>query len=293
LETATGLHTATLAHKVVLITGASSGIGAATASRLAAAGFRVYATARHADALGALRAQGCETLGLDVTDETSMRAAVETIEAREGSVGALINNAGYCQPGALETLSIEAFRRQFDTNVFGLLRMAQLVLPGMRKAGTGRIVNLSSMGGKLVFPGLGAYHASKYAVEAVSDALRFEVKGFGIDVVIIEPGIIRSGFVDAAIAKMPHRDADGPYVEFDAAIPSAMKEIYAHGVLAKLGGTPEDVAKVIEHALTDSSPNTRYAVTASAHLLMAQHAVISDNLWDHFLAAQFPRPGTG
>jgi len=222
-----------------------------------------------------------------------MRAAVETIEAREGSVGALINNAGYCQPGALETLSIEAFRRQFDTNVFGLLRMAQLVLPGMRKAGTGRIVNLSSMGGKLVFPGLGAYHASKYAVEAVSDALRFEVKGFGIDVVIIEPGIIRSGFVDAAIAKMPHRDADGPYVEFDAAIPSAMKEIYAHGVLAKLGGTPEDVAKVIEHALTDSSPNTRYAVTASAHLLMAQHAVISDNLWDHFLAAQFPRPGTG
>jgi NAD(P)-dependent dehydrogenase (short-subunit alcohol dehydrogenase family) len=282
---------ATLAHKVVLITGASSGIGAATASRLASAGFRVYATARRVDALGELRAKGCETLRLDVTDETSMREAVETIETREGSVGALINNAGYCQPGALETLPIEAVRHQFDTNVFGVLRMAQLVLPGMRKAGAGRIVNLSSMGGKLVFPGLGAYHASKYAVEALSDVLRFEVKGFGIDVVIIEPGIIRSGFVDAAITKMPHGGADGPYVEFDATIPRAMKEIYEHGVLAKLGGTPDDVAKVIEDALTESSPKTRYTVTASAHLLMAQHAVMSDNLWDHFLAAQFPRPG--
>lgn len=284
---------ATLAHKVVIVTGASSGIGAATASRLARAGFRVYATARHVNALDELKAQGCEALRLDVTDETSMREAVEVVETREGSVGALINNAGYCQAGALETLPIEAVRRQFDTNVFGALRMAQLVLPGMRRSGSGRIVNLSSMGGKLVFPGLGAYHASKYAVEALSDALRFEVKGFGIDVVIIEPGIIRSGFVNAAIAMMPHRETDGPYVEFDAIIPRAMKEVYEHGVLAKLGGTPDDVAKVIEHALTESSPKTRYAVTSSAHLLMAQHAVMSDNLWDHFLAAQFPRPGVG
>lgn len=283
----------TLEHNAVLITGASSGIGAATARRLARSGFRVYASARHVEALAELKAEGCETLRVDVTDEASMREAVRVIEEAEGSVGALINNAGFCQPGALEALPLAAVRDQFDTNVFGVLRMAQLVLPGMRNAGNGRIVNLSSMGGKLVFPGLGAYHASKYAVEALSDVLRFEVKGFGVDVIIIEPGIIRSGFVDAAIAKMSPRETDGPYVRFDAMIPGAMKEIYEQGVLARLGGTPDDVARVIERALTESSPKTRYVVTASAHLLMAQHAMISDNLWDHLLAAQFPRPGLG
>jgi len=282
---------ATVTHKAVLVTGASSGIGAATARRLREAGFRVYATARRLEALGDLKAQGCETLRVDVTDELSMRKAVAAVESREGSVGALINNAGYCQPGALETLPLEAVRRQFETNVFGVLRMSQLVLPGMRKAGGGRIVNLSSMGGKLVFPGLGAYHASKYAIEALSDALRFEVKGFGIDVVIIEPGIIRSGFVDAAVAKIPGGRRDGPYAAFDAMIPKDMKKVYEKGALAALGGEPDDVAKVIEQALTESPPKARYAVTASAHLLLAQHALMSDNLWDRFLAAQFPRPG--
>ena len=282
---------ATVTHKAVLVTGASSGIGAAAARRLAATGFRVYATARHIEALGDLKAQGCETLRVDVTDEASMREAVAAVESREGSVGALINNAGYCQPGALETLPVEAVRRQFETNVFGVLRMTQLVLPGMRKAGGGRIVNLSSMGGKLVFPGLGAYHASKYAIEALSDALRFEVKGFGIDVVIIEPGIIRSGFVDAAVAKLPGGTRDGPYAAFDAMIPTDMKKVYEKGALAALGGEPDDVAKVIEQALTESHPKARYAVTASAHLLLAQHALMSDNFWDRFLAAQFPRPG--
>ncbi len=281
-----------LARKIALVTGASSGIGAATARRLVTAGFKVYATARNPEALRDLRDLGCTTLRVDVTDETSMRQAVQAIEQAEGAVGALINNAGYCQPGALETLPIQAVREQFDTNVFGLLRMAQLVLPGMRRAGNGRIVNLSSMGGKLVFPGLGAYHASKYAVEALSDVLRFEVKGFGIDVIIIEPGIIRSGFVDAAISKLPNPQTQEPYAAFDATIPGALREVYEKGVLAELGGGPDDVAKVIERAVTDNNPKTRYAVTASAHLLMAQHAVISDHLWDHFLAAQFPRPGT-
>jgi len=282
---------ATGTHKVVLVTGASSGIGAATARRLAKTGFRVYATARRTEALSELQAQGCETLRVDVTDERSMREAVAAVESREGSVDALINNAGYCQPGALETLPVEAVRRQFETNVFGVLRMTQLVLPGMRKAGSGRIVNLSSMGGKLVFPGLGAYHASKYAIEALSDALRFEVKGFGIDVIIIEPGIIRSGFVDAAVAKIRGGKRHGPYAAFDAMIPADMKKIYEKGALAALGGEPDDVARVIEHALTESHPKARYAVTASAHLLLAQHALMSDSFWDRFLEAQFPRPG--
>ena len=186
----------------ILITGASSGIGAATAKRLAKRGYKVYATARRVEALAEAKRTGCEILRLDVTSETSMSTAIADIEAREGSIGALINNAGYSQPGALETLSVDAVRQQFETNVFGLLRLTQLVLPGMRRHGRGRIINISSMGGRLTFPGEGAYHASKYAVEALSDALRFEVKGFGIDVVLIEPGFIRSGFSDAMIDRI-------------------------------------------------------------------------------------------
>src|SRR5215203_7158150 len=176
--------------KAVLITGCSSGIGWATAERLADVGWRVYATARDVEKIAPLEERGCMLLPIDVTDEGSMRSAVEEIERREGAVGVLVNNAGYSQSGAVEAVPMDKVRRQFETNVFGLVRMTQLVLPGMRKQGWGRVVNISSMGGKLVFPGGGYYHATKYAVEAISDALRYEVKGFGIDVVLIEPGLI-------------------------------------------------------------------------------------------------------
>src|SRR6187397_448991 len=171
----------------VLITGCSTGIGRATAERLARAGTTVYATARRLESIEDLKQAGCRTLALDVNDEESMRAAVAAVEEADGAVGALVNNAGYSQSGAVETVPIDEVRRQFETNVFGLLRMCQLVLPGMRRAGRGRIVNLSSMGGRLVFPGGGIYHATKFAVEALSDAMRFEVRGFGVHVSIIEP----------------------------------------------------------------------------------------------------------
>src|SRR5215207_10344230 len=183
-----------MADTAVLITGCSTGIGRATAERLAKRGLTVYATARRLESVADLEAAGCRTLALDVSDEESMRAAVGAVEEAEGAVGALVNNAGYSQSGALETIDIDDARRQFETNVFGLLRMCQLVLPGMRRAGRGRIVNVSSMGGKLTFPGGGIYHATKYAVEAISDALRQEVRPFRIDVVIVEPGLIRTGF---------------------------------------------------------------------------------------------------
>src|SRR5919106_4493550 len=185
----------------VLITGCSTGIGRATAERLADDGWNVHATARRPDSIEDLAKRGCKTHALDVTDEGSMRNAVEEIE-RDSPVGALVNNAGYSQSGAVETLPTESVRRQFETNVFGLMRMCQLVLPGMRDSGSGRIVNLSSMGGKLTFPGGGVYHATKHAVEALSDALRFEVRGFGVDVVVIEPGLIKTGFADAALGSM-------------------------------------------------------------------------------------------
>src|SRR4051794_25053495 len=184
--------------RAVLITGCSTGIGRATASRLLRAGLRVYATARRVDAIADLRVLGATTLPLDVTDEESMRAAVEQVEREAGAVGVLVNNAGYSQAGAIETVPMAEVRRQFETNVFGLVRMSQLVLPGMRERRFGRIVNLSSMGGRLTFPGAGIYHATKHAVEAISDALRFEVAGFGVKVVVVEPGLIRTEFAETA-----------------------------------------------------------------------------------------------
>src|SRR5438105_2664755 len=202
--------------RVVVITGCSTGIGRATAERLAGRGHTVYATARRLESIADLEEKGCKTLSLDVTDEGSMHAAVAAVEEAEGAIGALVNNAGYSQSGAIEDVPMEQVRKQFETNVFGLIRMCQLVLPGMRKQGDGRIVNVSSMGGRLVFPGGGIYHATKHAVEALSDALRFEVRGFGVGVSIIEPGLIKTEFGHAAVGSMEGTIADdGAYGRFN------------------------------------------------------------------------------
>ena len=276
----------------ILVTGCSTGIGEATALRLAKAGRTVYATARRPEQLAGLAAAGCRTLALDVTDEASMKAAIAEVEAREGAVGVLVNNAGYSQSGALETLPMERVRAQFETNVFGLLRLSQLVLPGMRRQGRGRIVNISSMGGRLTFPGGGAYHATKYAVEALSDAMRFEVRGFGIDVVVIEPGLIRTRFAEAAAGGMAGLGAgDGAYSSFNAAVEATTRDAYDKGPLALLAGEPDDVARVIERAISARRPKARYRVTASAHMIMTQRALMSDSLWDGFLRTIFPQPG--
>src|SRR5215213_9977188 len=254
---------APMANDSVLITGCSSGIGHATAERLARGGHNVYATARRLDSIADLEQAGCRTLALDVTAEESMRAGVAAVEEADGAVGALVNNAGYSQSGAVETIPMDDLRRQFETNVFGLVRMCQLVLPGMRKAGRGRIVNVSSMGGKLVFPGGGAYHGSKFAVEAISDAMRFEVRGFGVHVSIIEPGLIRTRFGETAVGSVPEHD--GPYSDFNTAVARATAGAY-DGAFGKLGGGPEAVAKAIEKAITARRPRTRYPVTASARV---------------------------
>ena len=183
----TAMQKKTDAPRVILITGCSSGIGRATAIRLAARGHVVYASARKLAAIADLEQHGCRLLALDVCDEASMAAAVRAIEAEHGAVDVLVNNAGYSQSGAIEAVPLERVRAQFETNVFGAVRLIQLVLPGMRRRKAGRIVNLSSMGGRLVFPGGGFYHATKYAIEAISDALRFEVRGFGVQVVLVGP----------------------------------------------------------------------------------------------------------
>jgi len=277
--------------KAVLITGCSSGIGHATAKLLAENGWTVYATARNPDKLDDLRDAGCQTLALDVEDEDSMKAAVGQVEQAEGAIGVLINNAGYSQSGAVESVDIDRVRKQFETNVFGLVRLTQLALPAMRKQGWGRIVQLSSMGGKLVFPGGGYYHATKYALEAISDALRFEVKGFGIDVVLIEPGLIVTNFGSTA-AESAEEDTtpDGAYGKFNHAVAKATQNAY-EGPAARLGGPPEAVAKVIKKALDAKRPRARYTVTPSAKLMMGQRRLMPDRAWDRAMRLQFPQPG--
>jgi NAD(P)-dependent dehydrogenase (short-subunit alcohol dehydrogenase family) len=282
--------------KAVLVTGCSSGIGRASALRLARSGWTVYATARRPESLTELGDAGCRTLALDVTDEDSMRAAVDTVEQAEGAVGVLINNAGYSQSGAIETVPMEAVRRQFETNVFGLVRLTQLVLPKMRAQRWGRIVNLGSMGGRLTFPGGGYYHATKHALEAISDALRFELRGFGIDVILLEPGLITTDFGEAATASMADigmADASDspqdPYAHFNATVGAVTAGAY-DGPMRRLGAGPERVAKVIERAITRRHPPARITITASAKLSIATRRLLGDRAWDAAMRAQFPQP---
>jgi NADP-dependent 3-hydroxy acid dehydrogenase YdfG len=275
--------------KAVLITGCSTGIGRATAAYLAQQGHTVYATARKLESIEDLEKHRCRLLALDVTEEESMKAAVEAVEEAEGAVSALVNNAGYSQSGAIETIPLDSIRKQFETNVFGLIRMSQLVLPGMRSRRFGRIVNVSSMGGKLVFPGGGIYHATKFAVEAISDAMRFEVQGFGVDVVVIEPGLIKTEFGTAAVGSMSDFEGDGPYAKFNHAVGALTAGAY-EGPMARLGAGPDAVAKVIEKAITRGRPRTRYVVTPSARLALTQRKLVTDRLWDRMMTTQFPRP---
>ncbi len=196
--------------RVALITGASSGIGKAAAMAFVRAGFVTYATARRPETLAALEAAGCHALPLDVTDEASMVAAVRAVEDAHGAVDILVNNAGYGLNGPLEELPMDDVRRQFETNVFGLLRMSQLVLPGMRQHGGGRIINVGSMGGEFTTPGAGAYHASKYAVESLSDALRVEVRPFGVQVALVQPTGVHTAFGGKVVETLPQTGSDSP-----------------------------------------------------------------------------------
>jgi NAD(P)-dependent dehydrogenase (short-subunit alcohol dehydrogenase family) len=278
--------------KAVLITGCSSGIGHAAALRLANSGWTVYASARRPEAIADLQAAGCHTLALDVTDEDSLRAAVDAVERAEGAVGVLVNNAGYSQGGAIETVPLDAVRRQFETNVFGLMRLTQLVLPRMRAQRWGRIVNIGSMGGRLSFPGGGAYHATKYALEAISDAMRFELRGFGIDVILLEPGLITTEFGEtatASIASIAGSDED-PYASFNATVGAVTKGAY-QGPMRLLGAGPERVAKVIERAISRRRPPARITITPSAKITIATRRLLSDRAWDAAMRRQFPQPG--
>jgi NAD(P)-dependent dehydrogenase (short-subunit alcohol dehydrogenase family) len=273
------------ADRPVLITGCSSGIGAATAERLVRRGHRVVATARDVTKLRELAALGAWTRALDVTDEGSMRSVVDEIVSEAGAVGALVNNAGAGAYGSIEETPIDRVRTEFETNVFGGARLIQLVLPAMRAAGGGRIVNMSSMGGRLTLPFGGYYHASKHALEALSDALRYEVAPFGVFVSLIEPGIIRTRFGSQVTASLSESTpADSPYAltagKFDEVMAGAYRNRW-------ISSGPERVAKAVEAALTADRPRTRYVVTPAARALITTRALSPGRVWDRFVTAAF------
>jgi NAD(P)-dependent dehydrogenase (short-subunit alcohol dehydrogenase family) len=268
----------------VLITGCSSGLGDATARAFHEAGHLTIATARNVESLAGLKARGCETLPLDVTDETSRRAVIEEVERRFGPVGVLVNNAGYGQYGPLEEISPELLHRAFETNVFGLLRMAQLALPGMRRAGWGRIVNISSVSGRVTAQGGGVYHMTKYAVEALADALRPEVKPFGIDVVSVLPGPFVSRFRDKVVASIPDTGPDSPYKMYKHNIGSYMLHFLRPGGFGVMPA--EFVARTVFKAGTAARPRTRYNVGFWAKFGPMGRALAPDRVVDAYMTSK-------
>jgi NAD(P)-dependent dehydrogenase (short-subunit alcohol dehydrogenase family) len=244
--------------KVALVTGASSGIGEAAATRLIDAGYTVYAGARRLDRMAALAARGAILLPLDLTDDASIVAAVERIRAERGRIDVLLNNAGYGSYGAVEDVPIAEGRRQFEVNLFGLARLIQLVTPMMRARRAGTILNVSSMGGKIWEP-LGAwYHATKFALEGFSDCLRMELAPFGIDVVVIEPGAINTEWGKIALDTLA-RASDGTAY---AAQAEEKRALFLSSVTT--GSDPDVVAQAVMAAVTARRPKTRYAVGAFA-----------------------------
>jgi NADP-dependent 3-hydroxy acid dehydrogenase YdfG len=278
-------------HDPILISGCSSGIGAATAAALVRSGHTVYATARRVETLTDLEALGCHPLELDVTSEESMTTAVKTVEAEHGRVGVLINNAGFGEYGPIEESDLARVRAMFETNVFGLARLSQLVLPGMRQARNGRIINIGSMGGRITFPVGGFYHATKYAVEAISDALRVEVRPFGIEVILVEPGLIRTNFesrVNESLevgAAAGHKDKkDTAYAGLLAANEKNTTGGYANDFMST---GPESVAAVVLRAVDSSRPRARYVVTPAAKAMINLRRFGGDRLWDATMRRQF------
>ena len=274
------------ATRTALVTGASSGIGEDTARKLQALGYIVYGAARRTDRLQALVTDGIRPLTMDVTDDASMTAGVDRILEETGRIDVLVNNAGYGSFGAIEDVPIDEARRQFEVNVFGLARLTQLITPHMRTQGSGTIINISSMGGKLTTPLGGWYHATKYAVEALSDALRMELRPFGIDVVVVEPGGIRTEW-GAIAADHLEATADGSaYADQIRAVAGAMRSESNQ----RHYSPPMVIARTVGKIVTARRPRTRYAVGFLAKPLIAVRRVLPDRAFDRIIGAAFGFP---
>ena len=268
-----------MATSVALVTGGSSGIGEATAIKLREAGYTVYAAARRVHRMEHLAESGIRPLAMDVTDDQSMQTAVKQILAEAGRIDVLVNNAGYGSYGALEDVPLSEARAQFEVNVFGAARLTQLVLPQMREQRSGTIVNITSMGGKIYTP-LGTwYHATKFALEAISDCLRMELKPFGIDVVVIEPGGIKTEWAGIAADKVRAVSGAGPYAPQGNAVADSLSSESTQ----RRSSPPTLIAATIAKAVTARRPKTRYAVGYGAKPMIFLHALLPNRTFDAFI----------
>ena len=268
--------TGTVNGQTVLITGASAGIGKATAKRLLEAGYTVYATARRVEQMRDLEDLGAIALKMDVSKEEELVACVEGINEVEGGVDILVNNAGFGLYGPMEDIPLDDARYQFEVNLFGLARLTQLVLPYMRKQHAGKIVNVSSIGGKMHAPLGSWYIATKHALEGWSDCLRFELKGFGIDVIIIEPGLIRTEFGSVAFAPMVERSTNSPYSDIVNGMTKGMDSYEG-------GSQPSVIADTILKAVSARRPKTRYAAGQYAKAALLLRKLVSDRMFDRII----------
>ena len=264
-------------NKTALVTGASAGIGEATARALLAAGYQVFAGARRLDRMASLAAAGATLLKLDLTDDASIVAAVEAIKGSTGRIDVLVNNAGYGSYGALEDVPLEEARRQFEVNVFGLARLCQLALPIMRAQKSGKIVNVTSIGGKIWEPLGSWYHATKFAVEGLSDCLRVEVARFGVDVV--EPGAIRTEWAGIAREGLLQMSGSTAYAEQA----KRHARMLATAETSNLASPPEVVAETIVRAVRPSRPKTRYATGGGARTILLLRKILSDRMFDRLI----------
>lgn len=265
--------------KVALVTGASSGIGEATAIALSSAGFITYAAARRVERMDHLKSLGIRPIAMDVTDDSSMVDGVREIVEQAGRIDVLVNNAGYGSYGALEDVSISEAKAQFEVNVFGAARLIQLVLPHMRAQRSGKIVNITSMGGRIYTP-LGAwYHATKFALEGLSDCVRMEVKQFGIDVIVIEPGGVRSEWSGIAADKVTAVSGSGLYAAQANAVADSLKSESTR----KRSSPPTLIANTIVKAVNSSRPKTRYAVGYGARPMIFLHTLVPNRWFDRFI----------
>jgi short-subunit dehydrogenase len=264
----------------VLITGASAGIGKATAIYLAKNGYNVYGAARRVDKMQDLIVHGIKPIQLDVTDDTSAAACVEQILREAGSIDILVNNAGFGSEGAIEDVPLKDAKYQMEVNVFGAMRLSQLVLPKMRENKYGKIVNISSVGGKIALPLGGWYHASKFAMEALSDSMRMEVKPFGIDVIVVEPGGVKSEWGDIAIESLLRVSGDSAYKEMVHRAEKSFKRTENNN------SEPIVIAKLIEKGIKARQPKTRYAGGSMAKMLLFLRSVLSDKMLDRLILSQ-------
>jgi NAD(P)-dependent dehydrogenase (short-subunit alcohol dehydrogenase family) len=267
--------------KVALVTGASSGIGAQTAVKLRSAGFTVYGAARRVERMADLAAEGVQVLAMDVTDVGSIIAGVDRIIAESGRVDVLVNNAGYGSYGAIEDVPLAEARAQFEVNVFGAAELIRRVLPPMRAQRSGTIVNITSMGGRIHTPLGGWYHATKFALEALSDCLRVEVGPFGIDVVVIEPGSIRTEWGKIAADKLRDVSGSGPYAALAGKIALSLEA--TSGPNARMVSPPSRIADTVVRAATARRPRTRYAVGAGAKPLIFLRGALPDRAFDRLI----------